>query len=188
MPDLILGSASPRRKDLLLQAGFSFEVRSSSVNEVISEDLKPEDVVQNLAEQKNEAISRSPNEVVVTADTIVYMGGQLIGKPKNEDEAYSMLKQLSGNCHKVYTGVSIRDSRLWVSFAASTNVNFWTLSHDQIEWYLSKQESLDKAGGYGIQGSGALLVEKIEGDYFNIVGLPISRLTRELAAFKITPG
>ncbi|WFT73393.1 Maf family protein [Halobacillus naozhouensis] len=172
----------------MLQAGFSFEVRSSLLDEVISEDMNPEDVVQNLAEQKNTAISRSANEVVLTADTIVYQGTQLLGKPESYDEAYSMLKQLSGSCHKVYTGVSIRDSCLWVSFVVSTKVYFWTLSHDQIEWYLSKQESLDKAGGYGIQGSGALLVEKIEGDYFNVVGLPISKLTRELTAFKIAPG
>ncbi|UOQ93878.1 Maf family protein [Halobacillus shinanisalinarum] len=188
MPRLVLGSASPRRKELMKQVGFTFEVRPSLYDEVIPEDTHPEDVVQYLAEQKNQAIPSSTNEVVVTADTVVCQGGQVLGKPKSYKDAYSMLKQLSGKRHSVYTGVSIRDFNHWVSFAVCTNVYLLSLSQAKMEWYLGKEESWDKAGSYGIQGAGALLVEKIEGDYNNVVGLPMSRLARELDTFMIKPG
>ncbi|UOR12158.1 Maf family protein [Halobacillus amylolyticus] len=187
LPTLVLGSASPRRKELMERAGFTFEIRPSLYDEVITGEMNAEYVVQHLAKQKNQAIPSSTNEVVVTADTVVCQGEKIFGKPKSYEDAYSMLEQLSGKRHAVYTGVSIRNHNQWVSFVVCTNVYFLSLSQAQLEWYLRKEESWDKAGGYGIQGAGALLVEKIEGDYNNVVGLPISRLTRELDTFMITP-
>lgn len=181
---LILASASPRRRELLRQIGAEFEVEVSHAPEIIDESLKPEEMVQQLALQKASAVAQNHTEgLVLGADTIVVNQGVLLGKPGSYEEAASMLQSLSGRWHQVMTAVALVDAsgtkEPWVSVEI-TNVKFRELSEADIMAYLATGESMDKAGAYGIQGFGALLVEKIEGCYFNVVGLPLQRVAEGL--------
>ncbi len=181
---LILASASPRRRELLRQIGAEFEVEVSNAPEIIDKSLKPEDMVQQLALQKASAVAQNHTEgLVLGSDTIVVNQGILLGKPDSYEAAASMLKSLSGRWHQVMTAVALVDAsgekEPWVSVEI-TNVKFRDLSEADIIAYLATGESMDKAGAYGIQGFGALLVEKIEGCYFNVVGLPLQRVAEGL--------
>ena len=187
MIDFILASGSPRRKELLELMGLEFKVIVSQADEdSVSKDLKPELYVQELALLKASAtakeVLRNKNAVIISADTIVTLDGQILGKPKDEDDAFNMLSKLSGREHEVYTGycvMRISDGKA-VCGKVRTKVKFKDLSDDKIRGYINSGEPMDKAGAYGIQGLGSILIEKIDGDYFNVVGLPISALADTL--------
>ncbi|HAF17931.1 MAG: septum formation inhibitor Maf [Syntrophomonadaceae bacterium] len=179
MQQIILASASPRRAFLLKQIGLDFQVIPSSVEEIADSHLEPQEMVLKLAKRKAQAVSREyPQAIVLGADTVVCCEGRILGKPRDREEAAEMLYFLSGRVHEVVSGVvlqrlipeSVRGE------AVTTRVKFRDLTDEEITGYIATGEPLDKAGAYGIQGLGALLVEKIEGCYFNVVGLPLSRL------------
>ena len=178
---IILASNSPRRKELLEQAGIEFEVKSADVEEVTSKTL-PQDVVMDLSLLKAKAIAdENPGRKIVAADTVVAYDNQILGKPKDEEDAFNMLKMLSGKTHHVYTGVTIIDeSGKCNSFFECTAVSMYENSDELIREYISTGEPMDKAGAYGIQGRGAVLVKEIAGDYNNVVGLPLAKVYRVL--------
>ncbi|UOQ46247.1 Maf family protein [Halobacillus salinarum] len=184
MLTLVLGSSSPRRKELLEMAGYNFTVRSAGIEEKIIGG-SPEEVVRRLAEEKSRAISIRNNEVLLTADTVVVHGQRILGKPGDYEEAYNTLEELSGSVHEVLTAVTIRNSEEQSTLAVSTLVKFFSLTESEIQSYLECKEAWDKAGSYGIQGKGGLFVESIEGDYYSVVGLPLSRVVRELRKFGV---
>lgn len=181
MQNLILASSSPRRKELLENLRLTFTISSSEVDESFDPTLSPEDVVMDLAERKAQVIFKeNPNAFVIGSDTIVVADGQVLGKPTDEADAKEMLKMLSGSKHDVYTGVSILSPNGTARFYEKTEVWFWELTDEEINFYVQSGEPLDKAGAYGIQQLGSMLVKKINGDYFAVVGLPVSRTYREL--------
>lgn len=185
MKKLILASGSPRRKQLLEQAQLQFSISASTVDETITETLTPDLVVEQLAVKKaKDVFERFEDSIIIGADTIVSINGTILGKPTNEEEAFHMLQQLSGKDHDVYTGVAIISKGKTVVFHERTVVSFWELTVKEIEDYMASGEPFDKAGSYGIQGLGALFVKKINGDYFNVVGLPLARTVRELKNFQ----
>ena len=181
--NLILASASPRRRELLTQIGVSFVVEVSDVEEVIDSSLSPELQVQSLARQKAEAVASNHTDgIVLGADTIVVADGKILGKPHDETEAKTMLASLSGGWHQVMTAIAFVDAgnkNTWIS-TEITDVKFRNLTDDDIAAYVATGESMDKAGAYGIQGYGALLVERIEGCYNNVVGLPLQQVASGL--------
>lgn len=180
---LILASSSPRRKELLEDLRISFEVSSSDVDESFDPALAPEEIVMDLAMRKAEAINADHTQsFIIGADTIVYCQGNVLGKPENKEQAYQMLKHLADTEHFVYTGVAILANGKKTQFYEKTAVLFWDLTDEEINRYINTGEPFDKAGAYGIQGVGRLLVKEIKGDYFSVVGLPISRTIRELRA------
>ncbi len=189
MSNIYLASSSPRRKELLTQVGIDFIVISPQCDESADIEL-PDELVEEFSRRKSlaglEMIKKMPDvptdSIVIGADTVVAYDGIILGKPKDDINAFNMLKMLSGNTHEVYTGVTLTylDGRAPVTFSERTEVTFYELTDKEIEDYISTTEPMDKAGSYGIQGYGATLVEKIHGDYFNIVGLPIARLARML--------
>ena len=181
---LILASASPRRRELLTQVGVSFVIEVSDVEEVLDDTLSPELQVQSLALQKAQAVAAQHKDgLVLGADTVVVDAGSLLGKPQNIEEAAEMLRSLSGKWHQVMTAVALVDANdtkhEWTSVEI-TNVKFRDLTEDDIAAYVATGESMDKAGAYGIQGYGALLVERIEGCYNNVVGLPLQLVAKGL--------
>jgi septum formation protein len=184
---LILASSSPRRSELLKQVSIPFIVRKQEFDESIITTENPTQKVEQLAMSKARNTSLSQAEVILAADTVVSFEGRIYGKPKSKEEAFSMLSSLSGNVHEVYTGVMIRSLQKEFSFVEKTMVEFWPLSEEDISSYIATNDPFDKAGGYGIQSYGAVLVKKIIGDYFNVMGLPISRVVRELKPFDIVP-
>ena len=177
---VILASASPRRKEILQNTKLNFDIQKSDIEEVILENESPEDMVVRLAYEKAfDVAKRNTDRLVIGADTIVALDNEVLGKPKDQNEAYQMIKRLSHKTHKVITGISLinlKENKIIKDYVVSF-VTFKDLSEDSIKDYINTNESLDKAGAYGIQGYGALLVKNIQGDYFNIVGLPISRLS-----------
>lgn len=181
MQTLILASSSPRRKELLQNLNLTFKISSSEVDESFDPGLSPSEVVMELAQRKAQAVFQAHSAAyVIGSDTIVVIHGRILGKPENEAEAVRMLKMLSGNQHDVYTGVSILSPHGTARFYEKTEVLFWELTDDEIISYVQSGEPLDKAGAYGIQELGSMLVKKISGDYFAVVGLPVSRTIREL--------
>ncbi|MBO1514764.1 Maf family protein [Metabacillus bambusae] len=179
--NLILASASPRRKELLELLQIPFEVIVSEVEEIVDEKLHPAEMVQSLAQQKALSVAKTnQTSFVIGSDTLVVYGGRMLGKPTNKSEAIEMLQMLSGKTHDVFTGVAIINGEQVHSFFEKTSVTFFSLSHKEIVDYVSTGEPMDKAGAYGIQGYGALLVERIFGDYYSVVGLPVARTHREL--------
>lgn len=185
MKKLILASSSPRRKELLSYAQIPFEIVVSHVEEHFNDKNNPNEIVQALALQKAEAVANilEQDAVVLGADTIVTIDNQILGKPNDENEARIMLGKLSGREHIVYTGVAIVSANESTTFYEETKVQFWELSDEEIDNYIKSGEPFDKAGAYGIQQLGSILVKRIEGDYFSVVGLPISRTYRELKRF-----
>lgn len=178
--NIILASASPRRKEILGNTNVKFTVIKSEIDEVILDNEKPQQVVMRLAFEKCiDIASKHKEDLVIGADTIVVLDNAILGKPRNQNEAYDMIKALSNKTHQVITGISLinLDSNKKIIDYVVSHVKFKDLSEDDIKDYIQTNESLDKAGAYGIQGYGALLVEEIKGDYFNIVGLPISKLS-----------
>ena len=185
--DIILASQSPRRKELMGQIGLKFKVISPNVDEHMEGNPSPAQLVEELSLRKARAVERQADgeTLIVAADTVVALEGTVLGKPEDEREAFAMLSALSGNRHYVYTGVTVlRDGRA-VTQHEVTTVTFRELEPDEISSYIATGEPMDKAGAYGIQGLGALLVSGIEGDYFNVMGLPVYRLGRILAGFGI---
>lgn len=178
--NIILASASPRRKEILENTNTKFEIIKSEIDEVILENELPSQVVMRLAFEKSIDIAlKHPDSLVIGADTVVVLNNNILGKPKDSSDAFNMIKQLSGKTHQVITGISLINlnaNQKIIDYVVS-NVKFKNLSEEDIKDYIQTNESLDKAGAYGIQGFGAMLVEEIQGDYFNIVGLPISRLS-----------
>lgn len=178
--NIILASGSPRRREILANTNVKFTVITSDIDEKIFENEEPTQLVLRLAFEKCMGVAlKNPNDLVIGADTIVVLDNKILGKPKDEEEAFDMLSKLSNREHQVITGISIvnlANEKKLVDYAIS-NVKFKKLTDQDIKDYISTKECLDKAGSYGIQGYGALLVEEIKGDYFNIVGLPISKLS-----------
>ncbi|MEL3974387.1 Maf family protein [Rossellomorea oryzaecorticis] len=181
MSNLILASQSPRRKELLQQIQLSFSIMSSNVDETVAPHLKPHEVVMELALKKAKEISvKHPESYVLGSDTVVALGECILGKPQSEEEAREMLVMLSGKTHSVYTGVAILKGEKQSLFYEKTDVTFWELTSQEIDEYIVSEEPFDKAGAYGIQGLGAKLVKEVKGDYFSVVGLPLSRVYRAL--------
>ena len=176
---LILASSSPRRAELLRAAGIDFKIRPAGVDETIGPNEPPRDYVVRLSSEKARAVVRG-DELALGADTTVVINGEIIGKPVDVEEAGRMLRALSGQWHEVLTGVTLARADRVVSAVSSTRVKFAELSDDEIKWYVSTGEPMDKAGAYAIQGHASLFVERIEGSYSNVVGLPV-QLTYQLA-------
>ncbi len=188
MKNLVLASGSPRRKELLEQLNYRFEVARNIVSEEVEDKVTPDQYVVLLAERKAEYASKTfQNAVVIAADTVVVLNNTILEKPSSKEEAAEMLSSLSGMVHHVYTGVAIVKKNQTQSFFEKTEVEFWTLTAEEIQRYIETGECFDKAGGYGIQGKGATLVKRINGDYYTVVGLPIARLSRELRKLGIEP-
>ena len=183
LPNIILASESPRRADLLKQIGLKFEIYPSGIEEPQITRISPATAVQELALTKARAVAAKFDVgIVIGADTVVVIDGQPIGKPENDAHAIKILKRLSGNQHEVITGVALIDikRKSEVMWAEKTAVYFRTLRQSEIAAYVRSGESSDKAGAYGIQGRAGTFVERIEGCYFNVVGLPLASLTVQL--------
>lgn len=188
MDKIILASQSPRRRELLTQIGLTYEVIPSTVKEVITE-TDPKLVVQELSRQKAEDVAGSvlrdrEGILVIGADTVVSYRGHILGKPADEADAVRMLSMLQGKAHSVFTGVTLirrgPEEEWQVTFAEETRVHMYPMTGEDIRWYVGTGEPMDKAGAYGIQGLCARFVEKIEGDYNNVVGLPVGKIWQEL--------
>lgn len=178
---IILASASPRRYELLKQLGLTFEVEPAEGEETTPDGLLPELIVKRLAYAKADEIRKKHagtgnSCLIIGADTIVVKDGRILGKPKDKDDAFSMLMSLSGTTHQVYTGVALISSEWEAQFCEKTDVTFYPMTKKEITDYISTGEPMDKAGAYGIQGLGGRFVKEIHGDYNNVVGLPIARL------------
>jgi septum formation protein len=187
LPPLILASASPRRAELLRQLKLDFKVVPSDAQEVFDEHLSPLELCQLNAHHKARAVAKKiPDDLVLGADTLVFLDRQIFGKPKDLAEARKMLLQLQGRTHQVVTGVSLIQLRAHREriFAVSTDVVFRSLTPGQVDDYLSKMNPLDKAGAYAIQENGELIVSEISGSFTNVVGLPIEKVQAELAAWE----
>ncbi len=181
MSKIILASASPRRRELLSLAEIKFDLCIKNVDETIPAGMSPAQAAEHTAMKKAMAVSLINDEAIVLgADTIVVLDGEILGKPKDKDDAYAMLRKLSGKEHEVITGVCLAVGKQKTVFHSVSKVKFYELSETEIRHYVLTGEPMDKAGAYGIQGRGCTLVEKIEGDYFNIVGLPVARVAREI--------
>ena len=183
---VILASQSPRRRELLGRMGIQdFIIRPAQGEETAPPGLAPGELVEALSRQKAEEIAAGAREedLIIAADTVVAIDGRVLGKPRDREEAFRMLRALSGREHRVYTGVTVCRGAQVVTEHEVTQVHFRPLSEEEIWDYIATGEPMDKAGGYGIQDYGGLLMEKISGDYFNVVGLPVCRLGRILARF-----
>lgn len=175
----ILASASPRRKEILEKVGFSFRICATDVDETMNTLLPLEEAVKEIALKKALAVKEfKEDDIIIAADTIVVLDGEIFGKPKDMMEAKNMLSKLSGRTHQVYTGFALVNKEKQISECVITKVTFHHLSEQDIEDYMNTGEPFDKAGAYGIQEKGCLLVKEIEGDYFNVIGLPISRVNQ----------
>jgi septum formation protein len=186
LPPLVLASASPRRRDLLRQMGQTFQVVASDVAELQHQQLSPHEICQLNAYRKARAVAKQhPDFLVLGADTLVCLGNRRFGKPATRDEARAMLAELQGKSHQVVTGICLVHLRIHRqhTFAESTDVYFRPLNAEQIRRYLALIDSSDKAGAYAIQDHGELVVERIEGSFSNVVGLPVERLERELQSW-----
>lgn len=183
---IILASQSPRRQQLLSELGLKFDIVIKDYNESYPEGLNGEQIARYIASEKAKTFKNglSDNEIVITADTIVWCNNHVLGKPSHYDEAVSILKEISGNTHEVITGVTILSSTKEITFSESTKVTFEPLSNDEIRYYVDNFKPYDKAGAYGIQEwIGITACSHIDGSYFNVVGLPVQRLRLELEKF-----
>jgi len=173
---LILASQSPRRQELLKLFHIPFTVQVSDIDETMDENQSAYDEVARISLKKAEAASRTPEDVVIAADTIVVCDGEILGKPKDARDAYRMLKLLSGRDHQVMTGMTVLRGEKVITCTEVTDIHFRELSDKEILRYIDSKEPMDKAGAYGIQGGAALFAEKMVGDYYNVMGLPVCRL------------
>ena len=188
MAKIVLASGSPRRQELLRRMGITdFTVRVPEVEERYPEGLSPEETVCYISREKSDAarLLCGPDEIIITADTMVFLDEKRLGKPKNEEEALAMLTALAGRQHTVCTGVTVRQGEKVLTAAEHTDVYFHPATESQLRAYIRTGEPMDKAGAYGVQGKGALLVERIDGDFFNVMGLPVSLLSDLLKPFGI---
>lgn len=191
--NIILASGSPRRSELLAQAGFDFKVEVSNADENVSGE-SPIDMVEELAARKAEAVAdlhnqKEENCLIIGADTIVVLDGKILGKPVDEDHAKAMLASLSGQTHQVYTGVALFSVKEGIvtkktPFHERTDVTMVSMTKEEIEGYIDSGDPMDKAGAYGIQGPAAVFISGIRGDYYNVVGLPISRVYHEILNYQ----
>jgi septum formation protein len=182
--EVILASQSPRRKELMGLLGIPFVIKVADIDETMDDGVPTRDAVAKVSRRKAEAIPHQPEDIVIAADTIVVCAGQILGKPTDEADACRILKLLSGKDHQVMTGLTVLRGDQCTVCTEITHVHFRQLTENEILRYIATKEPMDKAGAYGIQGGGALFVDKIEGDYYNVVGLPVCRLgqiLRELA-------
>ena len=183
---IVLASASPRRQELLRRIGVAdFTVRVPQVEEYYPDGLTPQEIVAYISKEKSLAVPSDPDEIVITADTMVFLDDARLGKPRDEAHALEMLTALQGRCHTVCTGVTVRQGDRAVTDVQSTRVYFRSAGRDELLAYIAGGEPMDKAGAYGVQGQGALLVERIDGDFFNVMGLPVALLQRMLARFDV---
>ena len=187
--DIILGSQSPRRKQLLEDIGLKFRTLTFPVEEIFPENLSAKETAIYLSELKAKAfpeVELKENSILITADTIVSLSDQLLGKPKNDAEAFEMLSLLSGKSHEVISAFTLRSKREMKSFSTETKVYFKTLSKAEINYYIHNYKPFDKAGAYGIQEwIGKIGIEKIQGSYFNVMGLPVHQVYAELCTFDL---
>jgi len=181
---IVLASQSPRRKELLGLFHIPFTVRVADVDETMDDTLSPYDAVAQISRKKAQAAQQSEDELIIAADTIVVCKEQILGKPRDEADARRMLRLLSGTEHQVMTGMTVLKGDRCVVCTEVADVHFRSLSDTQINAYIQTGEPMDKAGSYGIQGGAALFVEKIVGDYYNIMGLPVCRLGQILEEFQ----
>ena len=191
--NIILASGSPRRKELLAQAGFDFEVEVSNADEDVTEG-SPTEMVEELAARKAQAVVNLHNKeeddcLVIGADTIVVLDGKVLGKPTDEEAAKAMLSALSGQTHQVYTGVALFSIKKGIvekkkTFHECTDVTMVPITEKEIADYVASGDPLDKAGAYGIQGPAAIFISGIKGDYYNVVGLPVSRVYHEIEKYE----
>ncbi|MEE1222694.1 MAG: Maf-like protein [Bacteroidaceae bacterium] len=185
---IVLASGSPRRKELLSGLGVEYEIRLlPDIDESYDENLRGEDIPIAISRKKSDAYrsTMASDELVITADTIVYLDGKVLGKPHDEEEARQMLRTLSGRTHEVITGVTLLTTEFQRSFACTTRVTFAQLTEDEIGFYVSHYRPMDKAGSYGVQEwIGYIGVTSIEGSFYNVMGLPIQRLYTELKKIK----
>jgi len=178
--NVVLASASPRRKMILENAGFDVTVRVSDADETLPAGISPESAVEYLAKIKANAVERNKDELIIAADTVVVLDGKILGKPEDENEAREMLSSLSGRRHTVFTGVCMIYNEKEEIFSDRTEVEFYSLSDEEIKEYIKTGEPMDKAGAYGIQGKGSLFVKGIDGDFFNVMGLPVALINKKL--------
>ena len=192
MLQLILGSQSPRRRELLRQIGLDFEVRVADLDETEYETADPEQTVRATCAAKARAVAArsAPGELILTSDTVVAIDGRILGKPHSEDEAFAMLSMLSGRTHTVFTAFTLLpiggEAPVYTG-CEHTQVRFRPLTPEEIRAYIATGEPMDKAGAYGIQGYGSMLVEGIVGDYFTVMGLPLCRVAQKLRDYGIDP-
>lgn len=179
---IILASQSPRRKQLLEMAEIVFTIQAADIDETEPEGMPAEDVPEYLAKNKAAVIAeRNPDAIIIAADTVVILNGEILGKPKDEEDAVSILKKLSGNMHRVVSGVCIQRNGQQESFSATTEVYFREITEEQIRHYVANYKPFDKAGAYAIQEwIGIIGIEKIVGDYYNVMGLPIGETMKRL--------
>ena len=177
---LILASASPRRKELLGLFHIPFTIRVADIDETMDNTKSPYDEVARVSRLKALAVERQADDIVIAADTIVVCSGKVLGKPGSEAEAVSMLQLLSGRDHQVMTGCTVLRGERAEAFTEVTDLHFRSLSQKEIEAYVASGEPMDKAGSYGIQGGAALFCERMTGDYYNVMGLPVCRLGQVL--------
>jgi septum formation protein len=183
---IILASRSPRRQQLLQESGLKFEIAVKEYDETYPDGLNGDEIARFVAHAKAESFAEeiSHNEIIIAADTIVWCNGRVLGKPGDEKEAADFLRAISGNTHEVITGVSIRSTSGKVTFSESTHVTFEPFSEEEISYYIKNYQPYDKAGAYGIQEwIGIIACSHIDGSYFNVVGLPVQRLYKELLKF-----
>ncbi|MBI4934271.1 MAG: septum formation inhibitor Maf [Actinobacteria bacterium] len=182
---IILGSASPRRHELLAQLGVEFTVASPDIDETPLAGERPTDYVRRLAVEKSRAVRSTADALVITADTTVDLGGEILGKPVDAADAAAMLRRLSARTHRVHTGVAVRRDTHVVTDVVTTLVTFTPLTPEAIDWYVGTGEPLDKAGAYAVQGAGGVFVLRVRGSVSNVVGLPlhaVSRLAADLGS------
>lgn len=186
MARIVLASGSPRRQELLQRIGIrDFTVRVPHVEEWFPDGLTPQEIVCYISREKSQAVPSEADEIVITADTMVFLDDQRLGKPQDEADALRMLTALQGRRHTVCTGVTVRQGDRVLTESEATGVIFRPAEESELRAYIATGEPMDKAGSYGVQGKGALLVERLEGDFFNVMGLPVLRLSRMLAQFGI---
>lgn len=178
---IVLASNSPRRKELLKLVYDEFSIAPADIDESLTGDVRLEQIPVYLADKKAAQIAALyPDDTVIGCDTGVFIDNRMIGKPQSDRAAFHILKMLSGRTHRVITGCAVYRGERKIYFSEMTEVEFYSLTDDEINAYIMTGEPADKAGAYGIQGKGAVLVRRISGDYFNVVGLPIGRLVREI--------
>lgn len=182
---VVLASASPRRKELLSLIFNEYDIRPADCDEALPEGIKAQEAVEYLSLIKNKATVEicDENSLVISADTVVAVEGEILGKPQDKEDARRMISLLSGREHQVFTGVTLSLKGNFKTFSEKTDVIFYKLTDKEIEDYISTDEPYDKAGAYGIQGKAGLLVKAVNGDYYNVVGLPVARLKREIMEF-----
>lgn len=188
MRKIILASSSPRRTQLLKQIGLAHTIVKSDVDEKISEHISPRKQAENLSLQKAKAVAKNyPDALIIAADTIIVLGKKIIGKPKSKKDAKRILRLLSGKPHKVFTGFTLIDTanKKTITDSEESTVYVKKLTEKEINAYVASKEPLDKAGAYGINEKGAVIIEKIEGDFSNVVGLPLYKLSQTLEKFGI---